>query len=76
MRSPQQNLRSLHFHFDQFQIGRQLSEGVFRGFTVGMMKNTGVNEQLKADDPMWWIQEMNALKAQAEEVVLREIVFG
>ncbi len=43
---------------------------------MDMMKNTGVNEQLKADDPMWWIQEMNALKAQAEEVVLREIVFG
>ena len=40
-----------------------------------MMKTAGVNEQLKADDPMRWVQTMNALKAQAEEAVLQEIVF-
>jgi len=52
------------------------AKGQIERVIMDMMKNTGVNEQLKADDPMWWIQEMNALKAQAEEVVLREIVFG
>ena len=43
---------------------------------IEMMKTAGVNEQLKADDPMRWVQTMNALKAQAEEAVLQEIVFG
>lgn len=42
---------------------------------IEMMKTAGVNEQLKADDPMRWVQTMNALKAQAEEAVLQEIVF-
>ena len=41
-----------------------------------MMKAAGVNEQLKTDDPMRWVQEMNVLRAQAEEQVLRELVFG
>ena len=39
------------------------------------IETAGINEQLKADDPMRWVQAMNALKAQAEEAVLREIVF-
>lgn len=43
---------------------------------VEMMMDAGVDERMKANDPMWWIQQMNALKAQAEEVVLKEIVFG
>ena len=29
----------------------------------------------KNNDPLGWIQRMNALKAQAEEAVIREIVF-
>lgn len=38
------------------------------------MKNR-INESLKATDPLRWVQEMNALKASAEELVLREIVY-
>ncbi len=30
----------------------------------------------KNSDPLGWIQRMNGLKAQAEEVVIREIVFN
>lgn len=40
-----------------------------------MMKRDGVNEELKANDPMVWVQKVNALTAQAEEVVLKEIVY-
>lgn len=40
-----------------------------------MMKIAGVDERLKADDPMRWVQQMNVLKAQAAEAVLQEIVF-
>ena len=35
----------------------------------------GVAEELKARDPMRWVGLMNTLKAQAEEVVLSELVF-
>ena len=36
----------------------------------------GATEQLKASDPMKWVGLMNALKAQAEETILAELVFS
>ncbi len=32
-------------------------------------------EELKASDPMHWVQMMNNIKASAEEIVLREVVY-
>ena len=40
-----------------------------------LAKKNGIDEKLKATDPMRWVQEMNALKAAAEEIVFREIVY-
>ena len=51
------------------------AKGQIERVMMEMMKTASVNEQLKADDPMRWVQTMNALKAQAEEAVLQEIVF-
>jgi len=36
----------------------------------------GVNEQLKATDQMEWVRRMNSLKAEAEEAVLRELIYN
>ena len=41
-----------------------------------MMKSAGVTENLKASDPMKWVQMMNSLKAQAEEVILNELIYS
>ena len=41
-----------------------------------MMKSAGVTESLKASDPMKWVQTMNSLKAQAEEVILNELIYS
>ena len=41
-----------------------------------MMEAAGVTEELKACDPMRWVGLMNTLKAQAEEIVLSEIIFN
>ena len=35
----------------------------------------GVNEELKASDALKWVAEMNNIKASAEEIVLREVIF-
>ena len=35
----------------------------------------GVTEELKARDPMRWVGLMNTLKAQAEEIVLTELIY-
>ena len=36
----------------------------------------GATESLKASDPMKWVGLMNNCKAQAEEIILRELVFN
>ncbi len=41
-----------------------------------LMKSAGVTESLKASDPMKWVQTMNSLKAQAEEVILNELIYS
>ena len=41
-----------------------------------LMKSAGVTENLKASDPMKWVQMMNSLKAQAEEVILNELIYS
>ena len=40
-----------------------------------MMEAAGVTEELKARDPMRWVGLMNTLKAQAEEVILTELIY-
>lgn len=40
-----------------------------------MAKSAGVTEQLKAENPMKWVGLMNTLKAQAEEVILDELIY-
>ena len=39
-----------------------------------MMEAAGVTDELKARDPMRWVGLMNTLKAQAEEIILLELV--
>ena len=40
-----------------------------------MAKDAGVDEALKADDQMEWVQSMNSIRAQAEEIILRELIY-
>ena len=40
-----------------------------------LMQSAGVTEALKASDPMKWVGLMNSLKAQAEEVILTELIY-
>ena len=41
-----------------------------------MAKAANITEELKASDPMRWTQQMNALKAQAEEILLAELIYN
>lgn len=42
---------------------------------VQMTERMGITEELKASDPMRWVQLMNNIKASAEEIVLKEVVY-
>ena len=35
----------------------------------------GIDEKLKASDALGWVAEMNNIKASAEEIVLREVIY-
>ena len=41
-----------------------------------LMKSADVTEALKASDPLRWVGLMNSLKAQAEEIILNELVYN
>ena len=40
-----------------------------------LASGNGVTEELKAADPMRWVQEMQNAKACAEEIVLQEVIY-
>ena len=40
-----------------------------------LAKQYGVTERLKAENQMEWVRQMNACKAQAEEVVKTELIY-
>ena len=39
-----------------------------------LAKDAGATEQLKASDPMRWVGLMNTCKAQAEEILMTELI--
>ena len=41
-----------------------------------MKASEGVTEELKAADQMAWVGAMNSIRNRAEEIVLREIIYG
>ena len=56
------------------QIDEQAQEQTDQ-MVATMMKQSGVDEGLKERDQMAWVQAVNSFTAQAEEVVLKEIVY-
>ena len=41
---------------------------------ANLAREHGIDEELKASDALKWVAEMNNIKANAEEIVLREVV--
>lgn len=43
---------------------------------IDQMKTAeGITEELKARDPLAWVQQMNNIHARAKEIVLHELIF-
>ena len=44
---------------------------------IDQMKTAeGITETLKASDPMAWVGAMNSIRNRAEEIILREMIYG
>ena len=41
---------------------------------VELAKSHGIDEHLKATDQIGWVRQMNSIRSQAEEIVIKEIV--
>lgn len=41
-----------------------------------MAQQAGLTEEMKAKNQMKWVGQMNALKAQAEEIILEELIYA
>ena len=61
-------------------LGRHLADTNERAITMldsliaQMVRQEGVTEQLKAEQPMVWVGKMNNIRCRAEEVVIEEVI--
>ena len=59
-----------HLH----EIDAQANEMV-EAIVANLARERGIDEELKASDAIKWVSEMNNIKASAEEIVLREVIY-
>ena len=59
-----------HLH----EIDVQANERV-EAIVANLARERGIDEELKASDALKWVAEMNNIKAAAEEIVLREVIY-
>ena len=65
-----ENRLNEHLHGIDEQAHEQLDLHIAQ-----MAEQMVVTEELKSSDPMRWVQMMNNIKASAEEIVLKEVVY-
>ena len=65
-----ENRLNEHLHSIDEQAHEQLDL-----LTAQMAERIDTTEELKASDPMRWVHMMNNIKASAEEIVLKEVVY-
>ena len=61
-------------------LGRHLADAnerttvMLNSIITQMVKQEGVTEQLKAEQPMEWVGRMNSIRNRAEEIVMEEVI--
>ena len=68
-------LTSGKLHCYLADIDRRAAESYFRAVTA-LAAQEGVNEKLKAENQMLWVQKMNNIGSRATEMVNVEIIFA
>ena len=52
------------------------AQEMLTSLTVELAKTQGIDEHLKATDQIGWVRQMNSIRSQAEEIVIKELVFN
>ena len=59
-------------HLDDVQ---RSAEQQLETIITQMAKDAGIDEALRSSNQMEWVQSMNSIRAQAEELILRELIY-
>ena len=57
-----------------YEIDVQANE-MTEAIVANLARERGIDEEFKASDALKWVAEMNNIKASAEEIVLREVIY-
>ena len=68
--------RTYHMLFEHCLEIEETARNQIDVIMSGLMKQYGITEELKAENQMEWVRQMNACKAQAEEVVKAELIYN
>ena len=52
------------------------AENMYQSLVTQLSEKEGVTEQIKAENPLLWIQNMNNIQNRAREIVYAEIIFS
>ena len=63
---------TLNAHLHEIDV--QANE-MIEAIVANLAEERGIDEELKASDAIKWVAEMNNIKASAEEIVLREVIY-
>ena len=61
--------------YDDLRDADETAQRMLDQLIPQMAKDADVTEEMKASDPMRWIGMMNSIKAQVEEIILKNVVF-
>ena len=59
-----------HLHEIDVQVNAMVE-----AIVANLAQERGIDEELKASDPLKWVAEMNNIKTSAEEIVLQEVSY-
>ena len=71
------NLLALSGNFHNYlaDLNEQAQERLDR-IMRQMQQTEGITEVLKEENPFAWVQHMNSIRNRAEEIILRELIYG
>ena len=52
------------------------AEAMFERLVDELSEDEGVTEELKAEDQMAWVQQMNSIRSRAAEIVREELIYA
>lgn len=61
---------NVHLHEIDLQ-----AHSMVEAIVANLAGERGIDEELKASDTLKWVAKMNNIKASAEEIVLREVIY-